>query len=809
MRPFKALCKLLQRQTYSCLSTRSGIWFCLGGLILLGISALQFSEVLLEWSMQKYNIAFSADHDNIAGRSFQPRLCLPGPIDIVYTWVNGSDPQLIEELNKVKESLMLQLNLTSAGKHDEAEVKSERTSKKVKSSGKSRSNSEEKFKWKSEDVCPFPNCIPYNAIAVSGLQANTSEFALFVENKFLPGFQFSSFGSSIDPSVKVLVFGKDFNFENLRNHTITLKGKERRYTRVFVSSTLRMGAQKLDGIGMINYVPKDITVKMIENGLHNEKLNAASIIISNNVSVIELDSKFKTKYLNGPFRGRITINDQNFKVLPATFVWKPLTPLEIGRDIIEEDVSSSRFADNEELKYSLRSVEKYAPWVRNIYIVTNGQIPSWLNLDHPRMKIVTHEELFVNKSHLPTFSSPAIETHIHRIPGLSKRFIYMNDDVFFGDYVWPDDFYTHTKGQKIYLTWPVPNCNEGCPASWVNDKYCDKPCNVSECDWDGGDCLNTNGKTGFPGHAITNFHGNAYSAIGEYCNGGCANSWIGDRYCDANCNVPNCGYDAGDCGIQKFKELFSVNAEKIKGTLKVPDGVRAFYINFTGLLNDGVLTDGDYVESSVIRAAIFSKKFKTMSVTLYVNFTSTVSFAVVGFKDKNQTIPINLNFTISVDTTKEQLPTTTRNPATKLVTNSGNRLKSLREPFTVYNEASKRIEKSDPRMRYKNKTMNDVFDWFKATEREIPLEIISELNKTENELNVGDITENGYSHRKFQIIRPFYESSRKEPAELEGNKVCLFVIIMALIIKIVYRIYILVQQRNSIIIVSSRQTFKG
>jgi len=45
---------------------------------------------------------------------------------------------------------------------------------------------------------------------------------------------------------------------------------------------------------------------------------------------------------------------------------------------------------------------------------------------------VTHDEIFVNKSHLPTFSSPAIEAHIHRIPGLANRFIYLNDDVMFG-----------------------------------------------------------------------------------------------------------------------------------------------------------------------------------------------------------------------------------------------------------------------------------------------------------------------------------------------------------------------------------------
>ena len=40
----------------------------------------------------------------------------------------------------------------------------------------------------------------------------------------------------------------------------------------------------------------------------------------------------------------------------------------------------------------------------------------------------------------------------------------------------------------MYLTWPVPNCQDGCPQSWIKDGYCDKACNNSDCEWDGGDC---------------------------------------------------------------------------------------------------------------------------------------------------------------------------------------------------------------------------------------------------------------------------------------------------------------------------------
>ena len=45
-----------------------------------------------------------------------------------------------------------------------------------------------------------------------------------------------------------------------------------------------------------------------------------------------------------------------------------------------EFASASRYRDNNELRYSLRSLAKFAPWIRHVYIVTNGQIPYWLDL---------------------------------------------------------------------------------------------------------------------------------------------------------------------------------------------------------------------------------------------------------------------------------------------------------------------------------------------------------------------------------------------------------------------------------------------
>lgn len=148
----------------------------------------------------------------------------------------------------------------------------------------------------------------------------------------------------------------------------------------------------------------------------------------------------------------------------------------------------SRFDDKNELKYSLRSVEKFAPWIRHIYIVTNGQIPKWLDLTNERVTIVPHEVIQQNQNWLPTFSSAAIETFIHRIPNLSNKFLYLNDDIFLGTELYPEDLYTDSEGVRIYQAWLVPDCAEDCPWTYIGDGACDRHCNIEDCQYDGGDC---------------------------------------------------------------------------------------------------------------------------------------------------------------------------------------------------------------------------------------------------------------------------------------------------------------------------------
>ena len=113
-------------------------------------------------------------------------------------------------------------------------------------------------------------------------------------------------------------------------------------------------------------------------------------------------------------------------------------------------VSAARYRDREELKYSLRSVEENIPWVRTIFIVTDNQIPKWLNTSHPKIRIVDHKDIFPADA-LPVFNSSAIETRLPFIPGLAEHFIYFNDDMFVNKPLTPDFFFTK-EGIPIYYS---------------------------------------------------------------------------------------------------------------------------------------------------------------------------------------------------------------------------------------------------------------------------------------------------------------------------------------------------------------------
>ncbi|WP_368733742.1 stealth family protein [Glutamicibacter soli] len=120
-----------------------------------------------------------------------------------------------------------------------------------------------------------------------------------------------------------------------------------------------------------------------------------------------------------------------------------------GAEYHEEANHEARFRSRDELKYSLRSLQMFAPWFRKIFIVTAGQVPNWLDTSDPRIEIVDHKSIYPEGDCLPTFNSNSIISRLHHIPGLSEHYVYINDDVFFGRDLGPERFFTPTGIAKV------------------------------------------------------------------------------------------------------------------------------------------------------------------------------------------------------------------------------------------------------------------------------------------------------------------------------------------------------------------------
>jgi hypothetical protein len=112
--------------------------------------------------------------------------------------------------------------------------------------------------------------------------------------------------------------------------------------------------------------------------------------------------------------------------------------------------ADARWRDRDELKYALRSVEAFAPWINRIWIVTEDQVPAWLDTSNPRVSLVSSRDIFVDKQLLPTFNSHAVEAQLHHIDGLAEHYLYSNDDYFFGRPVRPEQFFAGNGLARVF-----------------------------------------------------------------------------------------------------------------------------------------------------------------------------------------------------------------------------------------------------------------------------------------------------------------------------------------------------------------------
>ncbi|XP_075546750.1 N-acetylglucosamine-1-phosphate transferase subunits alpha and beta isoform X2 [Dermacentor variabilis] len=535
-------CKLLQRQTYNVLSEKRLCVVSLLAFAVFAVSALHFCEVAFDWSKTKYAAVFDRFRDNIAGENYQDRLCQDMPIDAVYTWVNGTDPELVRNLSLIRKQLMLEANKSSPA------------------------------------VCPFKMCV-MSPILILKLDSNASSLPTVQDGEVERVFRLSHHLKEPHSLVALLYSSVDAAKQVASAGHTLVSGRNASVSVTFVTAdTAASNTVPLDDMLMVSGISSgvsahDVTEKLsyaLQDGVVKVYMyedESLALVVTSGKSATETLSK-----VNVSLKARLVT------ISRVSLVIDPLSE--------NEDLVASRFADN--------------------------------------------DEIFPNKSHLPTYSSPAIETHLHRIRGLSQRFIYLNDDVFFGKEVWPEDFYTHAAGYKVRLAWPVPDCAMGCPTSWVKDGYCDKPCNNSKCEWDGGDCLGAAASaTPRPFHLLP-FPRPDLSKL--YCSTSCANSWLADKFCDQACNVLPCAFDAGDCGTANYGQLYSLDLSWDEQNYSLPSGHILAYFNLSSFLGEGgSLTDGRYEENAAVRLVAVSVPSSVITVMIFPNSSATtVDMTVTG-----------------------------------------------------------------------------------------------------------------------------------------------------------------------------------
>jgi len=147
------------------------------------------------------------------------------------------------------------------------------------------------------------------------------------------------------------------------------------------------------------------------------------------------------------------------RTIDAVYLWvngsDPLVATQYAKVFNKNITLDNRLRDIPLLKYSIRALLTYAPFIRRVILVTNGQRPYWLNESSRRVRVVTHEEIFEDLSNLPTFNSNAIESQLWRIPGIAPCWFYFNDDFSFGRGVRLEDWMDLKTGSQKLAYWEI------------------------------------------------------------------------------------------------------------------------------------------------------------------------------------------------------------------------------------------------------------------------------------------------------------------------------------------------------------------
>lgn len=122
------------------------------------------------------------------------------------------------------------------------------------------------------------------------------------------------------------------------------------------------------------------------------------------------------------------------------------------KSVTTGDKSIRRIRDWDNIKYFLRSVDKNCKWVNKVVLCVfdEYQIPNWLNINHPKLKILYHRDYVPNEC-LPTFNGLCSESFMFKHECIENNILFCNDDYFFVNKTKDTDYFIDNKCVKAYI----------------------------------------------------------------------------------------------------------------------------------------------------------------------------------------------------------------------------------------------------------------------------------------------------------------------------------------------------------------------
>lgn len=280
------------------------------------------------------------------------------PVDAVYTWVNGSDPEFIDLLKRERQLLYAQ-----------------RQSANLKEFAAEENCESLIPTWlviiqKDKSVDRANLLLPSSAVELNLLQIKkvNRRLFLFSSESEAQAYVLRAWNKKIDEQAGQVLLSQKCPFNKNPESKITISNM--------------ISIRKSD----IETVDENL-LHSLQSLLNNLKLTFYQLPENPTLSTYSFIVNADLAQLN---EIKNKLNSEHVKIDQIDFNIRLLTGFKLV-SIKPESISKNRFYDNDELRYSLRSIQKFAPWIRNIYIVTNGQRPNWLNLNNTRVKVITHD----------------------------------------------------------------------------------------------------------------------------------------------------------------------------------------------------------------------------------------------------------------------------------------------------------------------------------------------------------------------------------------------------------------------------------